>query len=197
VSPRLVQRATGLLNQLIDATPGAAGHLARHPGQSLRLVLAGQQLDVQVDQDGHFQPAELALADAEIRLDAALLARLPIEGRSVLKRAEVRGDGEWLNALDQLFSQLHPEPAALLAPHIGELAAEHLAQTLSQSHTQLKHSAQSAGETLADYLGEESGLLAPPLAARDFIGEVDRLRDDTARFEARLALLERRLREHT
>jgi len=47
-------------------------------------------------------------------------------------------------------------------------------------------------QNLAEYLQEESPTLVPPPLARDFGGEVDRLRDDVDRAERRIEILERR-----
>lgn len=178
------------LNALLDRQPAALERLQRHAGKTLRLALPLLALDLALDADGRFRPAP---ADAEPALtlmpDPAALPHW-LGGGSLAQLFQARGDGVLATDIAGALAQF--DWVLALRPYLGDIAASRVEQLLQGLAAWRQQALESAGRNLAEYAVYEQAALAEPAAARAFIAEVDRLRDDAARLEARLKLLEAR-----
>lgn len=185
------------LNALLSRQPTARTRLQRHAGKRLTLALPLLPIELAVDSDGRFavpgpetEADELsgALPTLTLTPDPAALPKWLAGGTlGDLFRAE--GDG--LLAADIAHAVADFDWVLALRPYLGDMAAsrvDRFIQGLAQWRTQ---AVEAAGRNLAEYAVHEARVLAEPHAAREFIAEVDRLREDTDRLEARLVLLER------
>ena len=84
--------------------------------------------------------------------------------------------------------------ALALRPYLGDIAAARAAQVLSAFGHWRRQAHAALGRSLAEYATFEAGMLVDRQAARRFVAEVDELRDAAARLEARLSLLEAKVR---
>ena len=182
------------LNALLARQPMARERLQRHAGKTLRLALPLLDLRVGLEEDGqdgcHFRPAP---ADAEAALTLTpQLSALPrwITGGTVSDLFSAEGDG--LLAADVAKALADFDWVLALRPYLGDIAAARVDQFIQGMHAWRAQAVESAGRNLAEYAVYEQGLLAEPHALREFIADVDRLREDADRLEARLRLLEQR-----
>lgn len=182
-----------LLNRLLADQPGAAARLLHHAGKRLRIALPLARIDLAVRADGTFAPAAAAAGetfDCEIRLPPQVLLALPIRGGEALGMAQVAGDGVLAADLSALLRQL--DWAVALAPYLGPVAAARADQALRTLAQRRDEAGEALARSLADYLVHEARLLAEGEAVREFVREVDELREAADRLAARLALLEDR-----
>lgn len=186
----------GALNTLLSRQPMAREHLLRHAGKHIVLAMPLFHIEVAINSDGRFfvpgpetEADELAGAISSVTLTPQPAA-LPkwITGGTVSDLFSAEGDG--LLAADVAKALADFDWVLALRPYLGDIAASRVDQFLQGIHQWRSQAVESAGRNLAEYAVHEKALLAEPHAAKEFIDEVDRLREDTDRLEARLKLLE-------
>lgn len=181
--------ASGLAH-VFAHTPGAADALARHAGKTLALDLMLFRVNLTVDASGALHADSNAIPDAVIFVSPDLLAQLPFKGKAAFREARTEGDAELLSAFNDAFQQLDLDAEAELSRVLGPIAGFRLAEAGRAFGHWLKQATTDTARTLAEYAVEESPMLASPIDVARFNRDVDALRDDVARLEARLAQLE-------
>lgn len=178
------------LNTLLDKQPTAKTRLCRHVGKCVRLALPLLPLSVRIEADGGFVAASAEAApDVQLIPDPSALPQW-LSGGKLGDLFRVAGDG--VLAADLAHALADFDWVLALRPYLGDIAASRVDQFLLGLAGWRANAIESAGRNLAEYAVYEQAMLAEPLAAREFITEVDRLREDVDRLEARLALLENR-----
>jgi ubiquinone biosynthesis protein UbiJ len=187
------------LNAVLALDPETRAKLADCQGRVVRIELDGlaTSLDLAVSDDGSLQ----LVNDSDETPDATLAgspfdllrARDPDKGVAELFAGRVRLSGD--QALARQFSQalagLDIDWEEHLARLIGDIPAHELGRAARALRREGSRLSDSGGETLSDYLTEELRLLPHRYEAGDFLADVDTLRDDVDRLEARIRLLER------
>ncbi len=178
------------LNALLDKQPTAKARLLRHVGKCVRLVLPLLPLSVRIEADGGFVAASPEAApDVQLVPDPSALPQW-LSGGKLGDLFRVAGDG--VLAADLAHALADFDWVLALRPYLGDIAASRVDQFIQGLTGWRANAVESAGRNLAEYAVYEQAILAEPLAAREFIAEVDRLREDVDRLDARLALLEQR-----
>jgi len=187
LEPRLVLPA---LNRLLDTQPALRTRLARHAGKQAAIRLPLFSLRFAVDVEGRLGASDPAQPLAtEIDIGPELLIGLATQGGGALKRARVRGDGLLASDLSAAFDDF--DWVLALRPVLGDMAAARAAQAIDGLGQWRQQAHESVGRSIAEYATFEAGMLVDPESIRQFVADVDALRDDLARLEARLALLEK------
>jgi ubiquinone biosynthesis protein UbiJ len=189
----LAPLALKALNHLLEQNPGAQEGLSRHAGKSLRIdggLFSLVSLDIAVAADGTFADTAIDIPDATIKLDPGLLLNLPIAGKAAFKSLQTTGDADLLAEVNRVFQTLQWDMEADLAPLVGNIAAHRLASGTQALGNWARQNRESATATLTEFLTEEQPVLANRAQVEHFYREVDTLKDDAARLEARLKRLE-------
>jgi ubiquinone biosynthesis protein UbiJ len=188
------------VNGLVELDPMARGHLAELHGRVLRIALDGTPITIDLvpGHDGYLK----LLGEFEGEPDATLSgspfdllrASAPDQGVGELFAGHVRFGGD--EGLAQRFSQtlagLDIDWEEFLAQRIGDVPAHEIGRLGRRARSGAQRFRANARETLSDYLTEESRLLPHRFEVEAFLEDVDTLRDDTERLEARIARLESR-----
>jgi ubiquinone biosynthesis protein UbiJ len=101
----------------------------------------------------------------------------------------IEGDAIVGQRFASLMNQLDIDWEELFSEIIGDVPARALFSMFEGLQKWSAESGQTMKANVSDYLLEESNLLAHPIAVDDFNDQVDTLRNDTARLEARLSKL--------
>ncbi len=179
------------LNALLDAQPAALTRLQRHSGKTLRLALPLLPVDLALDAAGRFRPLDEA---AEAAAPALTLTPMPSALPLLLgdgKLADlfhVEGDGIFASDLSGALADF--DWVLALRPYLGDIAASRVDQFLHGVMAWREQAHTAAARNLAEYAVYEQAMLAEPHAARTFVSEVDTLREDVDRLEARLKLFQ-------
>ncbi|OYY94284.1 MAG: hypothetical protein B7Y41_08170 [Hydrogenophilales bacterium 28-61-23] len=178
------------LNALLDAQPGALTRLQRHCGKTLRLALPALPLNLMLDESGRFHPATEASETEPVLILTFLPGALPLllSGGRLADLFRIEGDGLFANDLSGALAEF--DWVLALRPYLGDIVASRVDQFLRGILSWREQAHDAIGRNLAEYAVHEQAMLAEPHAARAFIGEVDALRADVDRLEARLRLLE-------
>jgi ubiquinone biosynthesis protein UbiJ len=182
------------LNALLNAQPAAISRLQRHSGKSLRLNLPLLPLNLMLDENGRFAPVISHDIDVPETEPALTLTPMPSALPLLLgdgKLTELfRFEGDGLFAADISGALADFDWVLTLRPYLGDIAASRIDQFLRGMLAWRQEAHDNTGRNLAEYAVYEQAMLAEPHAARAFVSEVDALREDVDRLDARLKILE-------
>jgi len=185
------------LNRNIAASSAARALCARLNGKSLRIHLTGLPLQITLLAD----PMGIQIKpDSDVKADAVLtgsplsLLNLanqdstgPIQDRAVT----VEGHAEVAHAFSELLKTAKPDFEEELSRIVGDVAAHKIGNAARSIVGFGKRAVDTALQNVGEYLREEGRDTPNKTEAEEFIRNVDTLRDDAARFEARLSRFEK------
>lgn len=178
------------IDTLLDRQPQAKNRLVRHAGKCVCLELPLRPILLRIEADGGFVPASRdATPDLTLLPDPAALP-LWLSGGKLGDLFRVAGDG--VVAADIAHALADFDWVLALRPYLGDIAASRVDQFIRGFADWRHKAAESAGRNLAEYAVYERPILAEPNAVREFIADVDALREDADRLEARVRFLEQR-----
>ncbi len=178
------------IEAVLNKQPQAKNRLVRHAGKHVCLALPVRPLLLRVEADGGLNVASPdAAPDLTLIPDPAALP-LWLSGGKLGDLFRVAGDG--VLAADIAHALADFDWVLALRPYLGDIAASRADQFIRGFAGWRSQALESAGRNLAEYAVYEKPVLAEPNAVREFVAEVDRLREDAGRLAARLAVLEQR-----
>jgi ubiquinone biosynthesis protein UbiJ len=185
-----------LINRHIQASTPARALLERLQGRSFAIAFAGQGRTVlRVHLAAHREGLRITLdhdlpADANVRGSPASLIRLVAgraQGGSHQAGVTVEGDATVVQGFEHLFQHARPDVDAELARLIGDQSAHYALKAARQALASGRRVLESLTRSTSEYLVEEGRDVVGRAELAAFHDDVDDLRDDVARFEARLA----------
>lgn len=189
-----------LLNRNLADSATALSICRKLEGRVLALNITGINLVMYCRCDGQ----KLALstthegqADASISgSPLALLGLVTKPPESQIRSGVVRmeGDAEVAQSFQNLLKAARPDLEEELSRLVGDVAAHQMGSLARSALSFGQKASRTFGQNLTEYLQEESRDLPTRLEVNEFSTGVDRIRDDVERVEAKLALVERRLR---
>jgi ubiquinone biosynthesis protein UbiJ len=117
------------------------------------------------------------------------MLRLDARDETAWKEVAVAGDTEFAATVHQLARQLRWDAEEDLSRVFGDIAAHRMAETGRALQRWGERSLENTARSFAEYWTEEQPLIASAHAVKEFVRDVDVLRDDVARLEKRLELL--------
>ena len=99
---------------------------------------------------------------------------------------KMEGDAEFGRHVIELFDDLEVDWEEHCAKVIGDVPAHHLGRALISAKHWLRKTGDSFSRDISEYLHEETHIFPPPEALNDFYNDIDQLRMDVDRMEARL-----------
>lgn len=131
------------------------------------------------------------VADAQIEaLPSTLLAYAYTKQQSQLLhdgRLQLSGDLQVIQAFEDLMQRVKPDWEALLAEKLGDVWAYRVGQGIKRSCETLNKGSKLMGQQLSEYLQDELKLLPAKALLTDFYEQVDEVREQSDRLEAKLA----------
>ena len=186
-----------VINRIIHLDPDAGDRLAGLAGRRLRVQLTEPELaltagftDTGIEltaADPDDEPADITVTG---RLgDLIAMAKDPDHGGG-----QVRFDGDAAVAQQarRFLRELDVDWEEALARHMGDIPAHQIGRGIRGLMDWLRTSSDAMGDGLAEYLTEEQRQLPSRPEVEAFLDDVDRLRTDTDRLQARIARLEQR-----
>jgi ubiquinone biosynthesis protein UbiJ len=198
----LVRPLEALLNRHIQASTPARALLASLAGKAfavqletpvggrlLRLrVLAAEQGIVITTGD---EPADASVTGTPLGLIALLAGRAG--GRFTAAGVTIGGDAEVAATFEKLLGHARPDLEAELARLFGDLPAHYAGQAARGILGWSRRAADALARNVGEFLTEEGRDLVSRPELDGWLGDVDRVREDVDRAEARLSLLAARL----
>ena len=182
-----VNFSASALNHLFSQSGWALARLAKFAGKTARFNIAPFSFAYAVQDDGTVRSAaEDASADASCNISPSLLPRLALKDEGAFAQIQTSGDAALLAEIFYLSRNLRWDAAEDISRVTGDIAAERLVKLADSAQQQIRSSALSLTEALAEYWTEERPLVAKSTHINSFVQQVDALRDDVARLEHRI-----------
>ena len=173
----------GALNHLLGQAAWARRQLKPYAGRQARFDMPPWQLAFSVTAEGLVEPA----GEGDIDVTVTLPANTPLMALQGLDRAmaeaHVTGNAEFATALSFELRNLRWDAEEDLSRLVGDIAAHRIAGAAATLAAWPKTAGGKLADSLAEYLGEESGLLVTQRQLADF-------RTDVADVQRRLEQLE-------
>lgn len=153
------------LNAALAQETWAQQRLAQYVGRTVVLNLGALQLAVGFKHDGALVLIDSTPnADVQLSIPVDRLQQLPTvltqsDPDALLSLIHIQGDAGVANGLAQVVSQLRFDPEAQIARFTGDLVAVRVVASLKQLMTMGQRASRHLEANLAEFLGEESGIL--------------------------------------
>jgi len=179
------------LNHLLGAETWARDKLKPYAGQcvefrasplpALCLVILDSGLLANAAQD--------AVPNLVVTIASGALPALVQGEEALLREINIEGSADLAAAVQYLFRHLRWDFEEDLSKIFGDALAHRMVEEGSRFAAWNREAAGRLAQNLAEYWIEEQPLLARPAAVRQFLADVDRLRDELARLEKRVVAL--------
>ena len=187
-----------VLNRNIAQSAQARALCRRLQGKVLSVKFTNVPFGISFQSDGERMALDTALpeiASATLTGSPVSLLQLATPKPEVALRSgavHIEGDAEVAQTFSELLKHARPDLEEELSRVIGDVAAHQIGNAARSAFAFGRRAADTLAQNVAEYLTEEGRDLPSRVEADEFVAGVDKLRDDVARFEARLAQLERR-----
>ena len=194
----LLERLQDALNRNVAGSRRAQELVRRLDGRALEIELSNTPLRLFLTaRDGRIELADRLETPADARLAGTPLSMLALagpeaEGRLRSGKVRIEGDAEIAQAFRELLEHTRPDFEEELARIVGDVAARRVTNFARGVLDFGRRATDSLVTSAAEYLQEEGRDVPVRLEVEEFLREVDRLRDDVERLEARIARLSRR-----
>lgn len=194
----LLERLESVLNRNVADSRKAQALCRQLDGRVMSLTVQGTPLAFYFKSEGGriaLAPRHDGAADASLSgTPVALLALAGPKAEGALRGGGVRieGDAEIAQKFRELLSQAQPDFEEELARVVGDVAARRVANVARGFLDWGRKASESLATNVVEYLQEEGRDLPTRVEVEEFLADVDRLRDDSERLEARLARVERK-----
>lgn len=188
------------LNRAVDLDPDTRTRLDVLDGRSIQVYLSGPELALRIS----VEKGRLRVGPPEeggsLRVTAspgsllAMAMRRDDDGVAPGK-VDIAGDAELARRLERLARQYAPDFEEAFAKTFGDVIGVPLAKAFRDALAHTRESAAHFTEDAADWLRDEGRVAVAPGEMDTFLDGVDTVRERTERAEARLARLERALKE--
>ena len=180
------------LNHLLRGESWARERLKPFAGKTAHFLVPPFSLLLTVTSSGEVaRAAGDAASDAKFVLSPPLLLRLIGRDEEAYKQVEISGDSDFAGEIAYIAKNLRWDAAEDLSHIFGDIAAQRMVSTAESFSTWGKQSFDSLSRSFSEYWTEERPLIAKSTHVKQFIAEVDALRDDVERLEKRLQKLSR------
>jgi ubiquinone biosynthesis accessory factor UbiJ len=180
------------LNHLLRGESWAREGLKPFAGKTAYILVPPFSLSLTVTPDGEMATAAADLApDAKFVLTPLLLLRLLGRDEAAYKQVEITGDSEFAGQIAYVAKNLRWDAGEDLSRIFGDIAAQRIISAAESFSTWGRQIFDSFSRSFSEYWTEERPLIAKSAHVKQFIAEVDALRDDVERLEKRLQNISR------
>jgi len=182
------------ITRAIQASPSALADCEAMANRCIRVDVTDLGLTVQiVPVPGGVQLVSGEPEHADVRVEGTswALTRAALGGSEARRGIGIDGDVTLGQRFERLLGKIRPDAEEALSRVVGDELAHAARAGLEGLAGRLRGGAETLGRDLGEYLQYETGDLPTPDEVPEFLAEVDRVRDDVARLEARVRRLER------
>ena len=189
-----VERA---INTALRTDPATAAKVAVHSGRlvAIEITLPPIAVYALIVEDGvELYHRSDATADVSVKGNPMDLAAQLLDWQTrpgvIGGPVQITGNSDLLQELQELVRELHIDWGALLEPVTGSELAQQIDYGARQFFGWAKQAASRLVDQLGDYVGNESGLIPSRREVYEFGQDVDDLRMDVDRLDARIQRLQ-------
>ncbi|HEX4917856.1 MAG TPA: SCP2 sterol-binding domain-containing protein [Limnobacter sp.] len=195
LSATLNQMVCLVFNHLLDQQRSSKSKLQAEAGKVLSVAVAPVTLMFRINDQGYFQTTQSSAglhppADTSIALQWADLIGAVNNPGGVARKASIQGDMDFAQTVSTVINDLSWDPERDLARVVGDAQAVWVMNTLAALGTNARDVVQRFKSSLREYVVHEKSLTPTASEFDDFRSEVNKLRDDLARLEKRIAKIQ-------
>ena len=189
-----------LLNKALDLDPATRLQLNQHIGRSILVNVQFPHLSILVFLDEgkvRLTPAEDHLsheANATVTASSFDLIKQALNKEQVISQSglQIEGDVFFLHELQKISHQIDIDWEFGLSQFVGDISASQIGQGVRSLFDFAKQAANAFLNHSSQFLREDAQILPKKWQVDDYIEEVQELRSDIERLEARIILLQQR-----
>lgn len=195
LSATITQTVCLVMNHLLDQQRSSKSKLQKEAGKVLSLKISPVHLNLRVNDQGFFQPSNptngvTAPADTQISMQWGDLIGSVSNPNAMSRKAAIEGDMDFAQTVSTVINDLSWDPERDLARVVGDAQAVWIMNTLAALGTNARDVAQRFKNNLREYVVHEKSMTPTTSEFDSFRGDVNKLRDELARLEKRLAKLD-------
>ena len=179
------------LNHLLNAEAWARDKLKPYAGQCVEFhspPLPALRLDI-LDTGLLRAAAQDAAPNLVVTIGPGALPAMLRGEDALLREIGIEGNADLAGTVQYLFRHLRWDLAEDLSQVFGDVLAQRMVSEGKRFAAWNREAAEKLAQNFAEYWTEERPLLARPAEVRQFLADVDQLRDDLARLEKRIEAL--------
>ncbi|MBE0620045.1 MAG: SCP2 sterol-binding domain-containing protein [Burkholderiales bacterium] len=179
------------LNHLLEAEAWARDKLKPYAGQCVEFrspPLPPLRLDI-LDTGLLRAAAKDAAPNLVVTIGPAALPAALRGEDALMREIGIEGNADLAGTVQYLFRHLRWDIADDLSKVFGDVLAQRMVSESKRFAAWNRDAAEKLAQNFAEYWVEEQPLLARPADVRQFLADVDQLRDDLARLEKRIQIL--------
>ncbi len=182
------------INRLLRENTWALDALRVHSGKTAVLSSPPFELRLAVLDSGEIA-AGVAGVEPHVKIvtSPGVLLRLAARDASAWNAAQVDGDVQFAVAIDHVRRNLVWEYEEDLSRLFGDVAAHRLAGAVREMDRWGRATVRNLAQTVVEYATHENPVLASAAGLDAFNRDVDEVRDEAARLEKRIELIQRQL----
>lgn len=178
------------LNHLLAAESWALARLKPFAGQHARFDVGPVSLCFAIAGDGALAACDtVEEPQVCIRLPDDTPIRILTDRDGVFQAARIAGSADFAEALGFVARNIRWDAEADLASVVGDIPAHRLNLAAKSFVEQKLDATKRLSANVVEFLADEEGAVLRPTELAPFFSEIDRLRDDLARLEKRIARL--------
>ncbi len=189
-----------MLNKALDLDPATRLQLNQHIGRSILVNVQFPHLSILVFLDEgkvRLTPAEDHLsheANATVTASSFDLIKQALNKEQVISQSglQIEGDVFFLHELQKISHQIDIDWEFGLSQFVGDISASQIGQGVRSLFDFAKQAANAFLNNSSQFLREDTQILPKKWQVDDYIEEVQELRTDIERLEARITLLQQR-----
>jgi ubiquinone biosynthesis protein UbiJ len=178
------------INHLLRQNNWARQKLRAHKHKTAEILLPPFTFFLTVSEEGEVAAAaQDAVANVSLSLNFPLLLRILAGDEAAANEVPVSGDAEFAADINTIARNLRYDAEEDLSRVVGDVAAHRIAAAGRDFVAFQTALLANFASSLKEFLTYEQPLLADPSRVREFITQVDELRDAAARLEKRIEKL--------
>jgi len=180
------------LNHLLRGASWSRERLKPFAGKTAQFLVPPFSLSLTVTPGGEVTiSAANSVPDCKFFLSPFLLLRLLARDEAAYQQVAIGGDSEFAGEIAYVAKNLRWDAEEDLSHVFGDIAARRIVDTAKSFNTWGRQTFDSFSRSFSEYWTEERPLIAKSAHVKQFIAEVDALRDDVERLEKRLKNISR------
>lgn len=193
LTARLLKTLTFSIQQLLKADAQSAKRLQRLNGKNLEITLKPFDFTFYL----RIQDNDFMLSDCAPEIIHATITGTPLQfagvalfkadrNRFFAEDIQLSGDADAAHQIMKLFDELRIDWEDISSNIIGDIPAYRVSQFVKSTKNWLKTTCETLTHHIDDYVHEEANLAPSFFAVDDFLNDVDALRMQTDRLEAKM-----------
>ena len=183
----LTSLVSTVAQHLLEQADWARLRLSEYAGKQVRVESPVGSVSMEIIDDGNIASVEpVENPDLVITLTPMSAVLWFTDRQRAWREARVEGDAELAAAIAHVASNLRWDFEEDLSHFVGDAAAHRIGLDARRLSAWPREAAESSAHGVAEFLSEESHLLATPLQVEMFAKDVDDLRDAAERLDKRM-----------